>query len=246
MPIAGQVTVAQLRNYLLENENNVDRKKRLFIPFGGPRAELLNQLREAVLEFVIKNQEPLKNSIVLDYGCGERPYQMAFDFVEADVVGVDIGFNLASDLQVSGDYELPFKESSFDFVTSFQVLEHVPIPHEYLRESLRVLKTGGKMFLTTHGVWPYHPTPGDFHRWTEAGLIMDFQRAGFKVEASGGVLNENSALIQALVANLYYKKKLKGYKKYFHHLTQILIRRSEKNWNRHSDIPCIITIVAEK
>ena len=243
MPIVGQITVAQLRNYLLENETNQDRKKRLFIPFGGPRAELLNQLREAILELLIKYQEPLKDSIVLDYGCGDRPYQMAFDFIEAIVVGVDIGFNVSSDVEVSGDYELPFKDSSFDFVTSFQVLEHVPIPHEYLKESLRVLKPGGRMFLTTHGVWPYHPTPGDFHRWTEAGLILDFQRAGFKVEITDGVLNENSALIQALAANLYYKKKLKGLKKYFHHLSQVLIRLS---WKRHSDIPCIITIVAAK
>ena len=246
MPIAGQITVAQLRNYLLDNELNQKRRDRLFIPFGGPRAELLNGLRETIIHFVVNYQDSLRDSLILDYGCGDRPYQLAFECINAKIVGADIGYNPSSDIQVSENYGLPFRESSFDFITSFQVLEHTQVPHNYLLECYRVLKPGGNLFLTTHGVWPSNPTPGDYHRWTEAGLILDFQRSGFSVEKTQGILNENSALIQALVANLYYRKKLTGLKKYVHHLSQIMIKRSERGWKRHSDIPAIIAIEAKK
>ncbi len=33
-----------------------------------------------------------------------------------------------------------------------------------------MFKKNGILWLTTHGIWPYHPTPGDYHRWTLDGL----------------------------------------------------------------------------
>ncbi len=37
------------------------------------------------------------------------------------------------------------------------------------------------MFLSTHGVWPYHPHPTDYWRWTRDGLCVTLEDAGFRV-----------------------------------------------------------------
>jgi SAM-dependent methyltransferase len=43
----------------------------------------------------------------------------------------------------------PFKDSSFDCVVSFQVIEHIRDDHFFLKEISRVLKPGGTAWITT-------------------------------------------------------------------------------------------------
>ena len=42
-----------------------------------------------------------------------------------------------------------FADNSFDFVVTFQVIEHIQDDHKFLKEANRVLKPGGQIFLTT-------------------------------------------------------------------------------------------------
>jgi len=42
-----------------------------------------------------------------------------------------------------------FEDNSFDFVISFQVIEHIQKDHEFVKEIHRVLKPEGKMIITT-------------------------------------------------------------------------------------------------
>ncbi|HET6576056.1 MAG TPA: class I SAM-dependent methyltransferase [Fimbriiglobus sp.] len=44
---------------------------------------------------------------------------------------------------------IPFDDSSFDTVFSFETIEHVPDPPRAVRELARVLRPGGRLFLTT-------------------------------------------------------------------------------------------------
>ena len=44
---------------------------------------------------------------------------------------------------------LPFADESFDYVVSFQVIEHIKHDKEFVREVRRVLKSGGKFIVTT-------------------------------------------------------------------------------------------------
>jgi SAM-dependent methyltransferase len=116
---------------------------------------------------------------LLDYGCGGSPYRELFKaekYVRADYV--DCG-NL--DCLISADGKLDFPDNSFDAVLSTQVLEHVFSPRTYLLEALRVLRPGGKLILTTHGIWEDHGCPYDFRRWTYDGLARELNDAGFKV-----------------------------------------------------------------
>jgi len=84
------------------------------------------------------------------------------------------------DYQLAGDARVPEKDAQFDLVLSTQVLEHVPEPQVYLSECFRLLKPGGSLFLTTHGVFEDHGCPYDFQRWTADGLDRDLLKAGFQ------------------------------------------------------------------
>lgn len=44
---------------------------------------------------------------------------------------------------------LPFADESFDYVVSFQVIEHIKCDKEFVREVRRVLKKGGKFIVST-------------------------------------------------------------------------------------------------
>jgi SAM-dependent methyltransferase len=70
---------------------------------------------------------------------------------------------------------------SYDMVLSTQVLEHVSSPQAYLREAFRVLKPGGVLLLSTHGVYPDHGCPFDYWRWTADGLTLELERSNYVV-----------------------------------------------------------------
>ncbi len=122
---------------------------------------------------------------VLDVGAGEAPSYRDVLPSSARLVDYDIG---AGDVRGSAD-RLPFRDNSFDVVVSFAVFEHLRDPDRSLAEIRRVLRPGGVLLLGTHGVYPYHPTPGDYTRWTREGLVELVGR-NFEVESvapAGGV-----------------------------------------------------------
>lgn len=103
---------------------------------------------------------------VLDVGCGDRPYAA---LLPADAIGFDVPGNPHADLHGSID-AIPVDDASFDVALCLQVLEHVPDPAAAVRELHRVVRPGGRVLLTTHGVYPFHPNPDDLWRWTHQGL----------------------------------------------------------------------------
>ncbi|MBV8256975.1 MAG: methyltransferase domain-containing protein [Actinobacteria bacterium] len=113
---------------------------------------------------------------VLDAGCGDRPYAPLFASA-AEVVGFDRPGNPHADLHGSID-AIPAEDASFDAVVCLQVLEHVPDPAAAVRELCRVVGPGGRVLLSTHGVYPYHPNPDDLWRWTPDGLERLFRDNG--------------------------------------------------------------------
>lgn len=110
---------------------------------------------------------------VLDVGCGDRPYEELLRGA-AEIVGFDVPGNPHADLHGSID-AIPAGDASFDVVLCLQVLEHVPDPAAAVRELRRVVRPGGRVLLSTHGVYPFHPNPDDLWRWTHTGLERLFR-----------------------------------------------------------------------
>jgi len=116
---------------------------------------------------------------ILDYGCGGSPYKQLFQtprYLRADYTNMP---NL--DYLIGEDGKIPTVDNQFDLVLSTQVLEHVADSQCYLREACRVLRPGGTLALTTHGIWEDHGCPYDFYRWTADGIALELKNAGFDV-----------------------------------------------------------------
>jgi SAM-dependent methyltransferase len=98
---------------------------------------------------------------VLDVGCGHMPYYPLFANIATDYVGTDVTPDAGPRIRYVCPVErLSVPDASFDLVICTQVLEHVRRPEEALAEIGRVLRPGGHAFISTHGVWPFHPYPG--------------------------------------------------------------------------------------
>jgi SAM-dependent methyltransferase len=113
---------------------------------------------------------------VVDVGCGAKPYYPFFEPFASEYVGVDVKDEAA---ELEGSVEsIPVADGSFDIVLCTQVLEHANDPAAAVRELRRVVKPGGRVLASTHGVQIYHPNPDDYWRWTHSGLERLFRENG--------------------------------------------------------------------
>jgi SAM-dependent methyltransferase len=140
---------------------------------------------------------------ILDYGCADVPYRHFFP-PDADYVGADLAGNPFAALELNDDGTVPVEDDSFDVVLSTQVLEHVTDPGTYLSECFRVLRPGGQLLLSTHGIFVYHPDPDDYWRWTCAGLRRAVSEAGFDVERFEGIIGLAATGLQLVQDAVYW------------------------------------------
>lgn len=90
---------------------------------------------------------------------------------------------------------LPFSDACLDGVACLEVIEHVRDPAAVLVEVARVLKKGGRAWITMPFLYPVHDAPHDYQRLTEHGLrhavamagleVVTFQKTGHAVRTAG-------------------------------------------------------------
>lgn len=151
--------------------------------------------------------------IVLDYGCGSAPYKKLFDQKAEKYIQVDLPGNSKADIIIKENEQIPLKNSSIDVVLSTQVLEHVYETNFYLNECKRLLKRYGLLIISTHGIWPYHPFPTDYHRWTRKGLEKILINTGYDIISVVSILGPFAAVTQytlLLIADRLIKRGLIG------------------------------------
>ena len=141
---------------------------------------------------------------VLDYGCAELPYRGLFP-ANADYLAADLPGNPWATVQIAADGTVPVADASCDVVVSTQVLEHVEHPDTYLSECFRVLRPGGRLLLTTHGMMVWHPDPVDFWRWTCEGLRRAVGEAGFDVRRFEGIMGLGATGLQFFQDSVLWK-----------------------------------------
>ncbi len=124
-----------------------------------------------------------KGDAILDAGAGECFYKRFFahcDYKAIDLAIGESGWNYSNLDYVGALHEMPIEDEKFDAVLCTQVLEHLEWPRESVKEMCRVLKTGGKLYITVPMAQSEHQVPYDFFRYTSYGLKSICEHAGFK------------------------------------------------------------------
>ena len=143
---------------------------------------------------------------ILDIGCGSKPYQRLFSVSEYIGLELDTPENRAkkkADFYYDGG-PFPFNDGVFDCAITFQTLEHVFTPDEFLREIDRVLKPGGNFLVTVPFIWDEHEQPADYARYSSFGIRSLLERNGFAVMDQRKTMDDIRAIFQ--VINAYFFK----------------------------------------
>ena len=139
----------------------LDRERKRFLrpPLTDKRCYVRRRLLRCIVEQCEAYRGELEGATLVDYGCGTMPYRPLFERYVSRYVGVDLASNDEAEASLDEAGRMALPDASADAVLSTQVLEHVGDPSMYLAEAFRVLKPGGLLLLSTHGIWWYHPIP---------------------------------------------------------------------------------------
>jgi len=79
------------------------------------------------------------------------------------------------------DLEKPFpvEHDSFDWVMCFNTLEHIYNFENVVKESYRILKKGGLFIGSTPFLYPFHPDPHDYLRYSHEALLKMFEEENY-------------------------------------------------------------------
>ena len=168
---------------------------------------------------------------LLDIGCGTGAMLDVLapfgDVVGADFAPEALQFCRARGAEQGRTYpltradvrRLPFAGDSFDAVTAMDVIEHIDDDKAASAEIFRVLKPGGRLFVTVPAyqfLWSEHDEALHHHRRYTAPHLKDvFQRVGFSVPKVSYTVSSLLPPIAAyrLVSNLLPGRQKNGEKK---------------------------------
>lgn len=153
---------------------------------------------------------------VLDLGAGTKPYARLYECCFRRAVSVDVDHSphdLAKVDAIADAANLPFADREFDCVICTEVLEHCRDPLAVLSEVRRILKPGGRVFLTTPFMIGIHESPHDYFRYTPWGIKELSSRAGFRchaVEPRGDRIGVTLLFLQYPIAKMLQRMRHLG------------------------------------
>ncbi len=146
-----------------------------------------------IKEIVLGKEEGRR---ILHIGCGKKNIHPGC--INMDVFPTPV-------VHVIGDaHYLPVKKETFDSVWMEAVLEHVKNPARVIGEAYRVLKPEGYIYIEIPFFQGYHPSPGDYQRFTHEGLrelCKDFEE--IKSGAVSGPASAFSHVLRNFLAYLF-------------------------------------------
>lgn len=164
-------------------------------------------------------KEVKKTDLVLDAGAGSFRYRSAFIHARYESTDFDDIFDKDSRDKhtfVCSLDNIPKPSNTYDVVVNAQVLEHVEYPQKVVSEMARVLKPGGKLFLTTPQVSQVHGAPYNYFFYTHLGLASLFKNAGLEIvfiKPRGGMFWVLAKIFSIMPRSLFYQHAFSGFKK---------------------------------
>ena len=139
--------------------------------------------------------------ITVDIGCADQAIRrqlpdsaqyIGLDYYETAVTWYASRPDIFADAR-----QLPLPNASADSALMLHVLEHLDRPGQALRETVRILRPGGRILIEVPFIYPLHDAPLDFRRWTKNGLTVEIERAGLQIEevTSVGRATETAAVL---------------------------------------------------
>jgi SAM-dependent methyltransferase len=184
--------------------------------FSNPAYIIRRALWKTILEFA-----PQIKGRVLDFGCGSKPYENLFVKAQSYTgVDIEVSGHQHIDSKVDVYYDgktLPFGDSQFDAVVSFEVFEHVFNLDEILSEVHRVTKDSGLLLFSVPFAWEEHEVPYDYARYTSFAIEHLLSMHGYDVVA---IRKTTTYLLTVWQMLLAYLERIGPAKGIFRHLFQ--------------------------
>lgn len=180
--------------------------------YNGPdhwyNPKFFESLHEKPIEYIsdyIKEKER-----VLDIGAGDGKLTYLLSELTNKVIGIESqclpikfaklmfearGIQAIPFLQGNA-LSLPFKKESFDMITLFDVIEHIPVEEvsDLFEEIKRVLSSMGRITITTpnknslrNKIWGHHSNPKHYQEYSLAELIEILHNNKFEIEFIKGI-----------------------------------------------------------
>lgn len=135
-------------------------------------------LRKA--EYRALSKIKLRGSI-LDLGGSYKSSYRKFWDTGKKIVSLNISAQAKPDIVHNLEKSLPIENESYDNVLLINVLEHIHNYKYLLRESARIIKKKGTLIIAVPFLFPIHPSPVDFWRFSEDILRLEISQAGFSI-----------------------------------------------------------------
>lgn len=123
--------------------------------------------------------------VVLDVGAADRWIEARLNpsatYIAVDYPGTAVARYGTRPDAFADAARLPLPSASVDAVVCLETLEHVNDFERSLAEIARVLKPGGRAFLSMPFLYPVHDAPFDHTRLTEHGWRVHLRRAGLEL-----------------------------------------------------------------
>lgn len=134
---------------------------------------------------LLKNSSQYIKGRVIDLGCGEKENKHKSLILNLPGIESYTGVDFYTDADIKADLneKLPINNGQYDTAICFLPLDYLKEPQNFLNESFRILKSGGYLLLTASWIYPYHPEPEDYFRFSDNALRYMLRKSGFQIES---------------------------------------------------------------
>jgi len=163
----------------------------ILVRLKAPRVKIRN-LPHVDLLAALAKKETFK-ALYLGYN---QPFD---DTLSENIIQLEINPKEFTDVIAMGEY-VPFPDRSFDLVVISGVIEHTMYPDKVVEQSYRILHQGGKLYLSSPWVYPFHG--GDNYRYSHQGLcILLHQYENIEIGSLNGPLHALGIFLHHLMIN---------------------------------------------